>query len=167
MPRGWRPVRGGDTGAAPRAPRRRTGSSRPCRSRAGEERSAPGTARRSRRRGGPAPASGVRHAGLDEALQPAEIALEDLAEDWSLRARRELREQRRNERLAPPDDRRRAVGPRLERDQARAGEPPLVADREPPGRLELRDLDRIGDRDPEDANGRLRLRASAHRPRRL
>ena len=47
--------------------------------------------------------------------------------------------------LVPADDRRRAVGARLEGDRAAALERAVVADGVAVGRLELGDRDRVGD----------------------
>ena len=71
-------------------------------------------------------------------LEPVEVGLEDRAQDRAPgRAAPELREERRDQRLLPADDRGRAVRAGLERDHAAAGEQALVADREPGRRLEL------------------------------
>ena len=75
-------------------------------------------------------------------------------------------ERRRDQRLVPADDRRRAVGARLEGDQAAAGERPLVGDREACRWLEFGDGHRVGRRDAEDADRRLAARPDPDRSRR-
>src|SRR5689334_19775758 len=53
--------------------------------------------------------SGAGRARLDEALEAVEVVLEDPGQHGGLDAGDDLGEKRRDERLAPPDDRRRVV----------------------------------------------------------
>ena len=67
----------------------------------------------------------------------AQVGLEDRPQDRRLEGRAELREQRRDQRLLPADDRGRAVGALLERDRAAAREQAFVADRVARRRLDV------------------------------